>query len=182
MSLQSASGSSLGIAPRSGGSIVSGESGCNGSSATVFEIRERVSIANGERMIRSAGFVSLRQTNEPMWSAIFDTFKLASALGGYVPVRYYMHEAQEGHGRLRAEVMVRGMRPVPYVRMKKEARAALAADLYWDVDMANCQPRLLAQKLAQYGIECKSLQRYIHRKPTKMAHLAVTNSESPLSL
>jgi hypothetical protein len=56
------------------------------------------------------------------------------------------------------------MRPVPYVRMKKEARAALASDLYWDVDMSNCQPRLLMQKLEQHSIPCKLLRRYVDRR------------------
>jgi hypothetical protein len=61
-----------------------------------------VSIAAASRMVRSAGFEVLRLSNEPMWAAVSDTVRLAAALGGHVPVRYYLHEAQEGHGRLKA--------------------------------------------------------------------------------
>jgi hypothetical protein len=87
-------------------------------------------------------------------------------------VRYYRHEAQEGFGRLRSEVMATGMRATPYVRMRCEVRAALASAHYWDVDMTNCQPRLLQQRLQQYSIPCPLLSRYVSRRGQSIEEVA----------
>ena len=130
-------------------------------STTLFQLRERVDVEGGETMLRSKAFAEVKATNESMWSNLRATVQLAKALGGYLPVRYYMHEAQEGFGRMKSEVMVSGMQPIPYVRMWREARAALASKYYWDVDMENCQPWLLEQKLKSYNIPCPQLSRYI---------------------
>lgn len=133
----------------------------NLTSTTVFQLKERVSQAAGEHVLQSRGMAMLREECETLWASLNATMHLAKALGGYVPVRYYMHEAQEGFGRMKSEVMVKGMHPVPYVRMRRDARTALAAEHYWDVDMVNCQPRLLEQKLRQYNILCPLLTRYV---------------------
>ena len=130
-------------------------------SETLFELREKVSVADGERMLRSPGFQRFKESNETEWANICATLSLAQALGGYVPVRYYMHEAQEGYGRMKCEVMADGLATVPYVRMSRHARAVLAGAHYWDVDMENCQPSLLFQKLAQHSIPCPLLERYV---------------------
>lgn len=127
-------------------------------------MRERVWAEGAERMLRSEGFARLREENNGQWSSINATVNLSKALGGYMPVRYYMHEAQEGFGRLKSEVMVKGMRPMPYVRMRKEARASMASEYYWDVDMENCQASLLEQKLRQYKIACPMLTRYVEAR------------------
>ncbi len=127
---------------------------------TVFQLKELVDVEAGERMLNSVGMQRLRDKCEAHWSEIYDTVLLAKSLGGYVPVQYYMHEAQEGFGRLKSRVMVSGLHPIPYVRMSRAARATLASRFYWDVDMVNCQPRLLAQKLAQCSIPCPLLDRY----------------------
>lgn len=138
--------------------------GMGSGKSTEFELLERVDVAAGESLLRSAGYGRLRETNEPMWRSLWETMSMAKALGGSLPVRYYMHEAQEGFGRMKSEVMVTGVLAVPYVRMLREARAVLASAYYWDVDMANCQPWLLEQKLGQYKIPCPSLSRYVaHR-------------------
>ena len=148
----------------------------------MFQLRERVSLAGAETLLRSEGFAKLRETNETTWSAINTTVSLAKALGGYVPVRYYMHEAQEGFGRMKSEVMVKGMRPLPYVRMQRAARAALASEYYWDVDMENCQPSLLEQKLRQYNIACPNLTRYVSARDASlhevMSRCGVTREEA----
>jgi hypothetical protein len=128
--------------------------------SVVFELRERVSLEAAARMLRSAGFARLVR-EDPAQASIRDTVNLAALLGGYVPVQYYIHDAQEGFGRMKSEVMVTGMRATPYVRMKREARACLAGGLYWDVDMVNCQPTLLEQTLRKYGVPCPLLGKYV---------------------
>ena len=128
---------------------------------TEFELRERVSLDGATRMLRSLGFARLRAESSAVADEIQASASLAEALGGYLPVRYFLHEAQEGYGRMKCDVMVDGIRAVPYVRMKRAARACLAGEHHWDVDMVNCQPALLEQKLRKYDIACPLLTKYV---------------------
>eukprot|EP00798_Chlamydomonas_sp_ICE-L_P028936 gene28936-biopygen32813 len=70
------------------------------------------------------------------WKQIASTCMVAHSLGGYVPVRYYMHESQDGYGRMKSRVDATGVSAVPYVRMGREARAVLAGDFVdaWTTD------------------------------------------------
>ena len=124
-------------------------------------------------MRRSRGYASLRDKpgGDASWTSVGATLSLAEALGGYVPVRYYMHEAQEGFGRMKSEVMATGLLATPYVRMPRSARAALATEYYWDVDMENCQPSLLEQKLRQHKIACPLLTRYVSDRDVAIAEV-----------
>ena len=115
-------------------------------------------------LLASPGMRRWREANEHAWRAIVDTIAVAGALGGHLPVRYYMHETKEGFGRRKSMVMVDGefaTACVPYVRMMRAVRTVLAGALYWDVDMVNCQPCLLRQRLVQHGIPCPLLTRYV---------------------
>ena len=98
------------------------------------------------------------------YKRVFDTIGVAKALGGYLPVRYYMTDNQEGFGRMKCEVLVEGISAIPYVHMKREIRAHLASEYYWDVDMVNCQPSLFKQLLDSADIPCPLLEKYVlHR-------------------
>ena len=135
-----------------------------------FDLRERVDVELGQRLEGSVGMSELRRVarddggGEDAHQRILDTLGLASALGGHLPVRYYMHESQEGYGRMRSQVMVDGISAIPYVHMKREVRAVLAGQFYWDVDMVNCQPSLLRQKFEEMGIQCPLLDKYVQQR------------------
>lgn len=154
-------------------SVQSGSSSSTGESSTRqvhFDLRERVNVVLGQRLEGSVGMLELRHRvrddggGEDLHQRVLDTLGLANALGGYLPVRYYMHESQEGYGRMKCEVMVKGISAIPYVHMKREIRAVLAAEYYWDIDMVNCQPALLRQKLEEIGIECPLLDKYVRQR------------------
>ena len=155
-------------------SIASGYSsasrtGSGGSQRKVyFELHERVNVDAGERLDGSQGMEKLKQTSQETgdqtYQRIMNTVGVAKGLGGFLPVRYYLHEAQEGYGRMKCEVMVDGVSVMPYVHMMREVRAHLAEKYYWDVDMVNCQPSLLKQVLDKAGpqpIPCPLLARYV---------------------
>ncbi len=105
-----------------------------------------------------------------MW-ALNDTVTVARATGGYVTVQYYLAEQQEGFGRMKAHVAASGVGCVPFVRMRRVARAQLAASRYHDVDMVNCQPAILAQRLEMYAIPCPHLSRYVADREASIAEV-----------
>lgn len=138
----------------------------NSDDGTVFELKELVDVEAGERMLKSKAMADMKKSDdlEPNARQIEATIKLAKALGGYVPVRYFRAEANEGYGRLKASVQVDGMLPVPYMRMKRQARAILASKFYWDLDMVNCQPNLLLQILTAHDIHSPVLHYYVNNR------------------
>eukprot|EP00798_Chlamydomonas_sp_ICE-L_P004489 gene4489-biopygen22200 len=127
----------------------------------VFYLHEKVDLSKVDTLLDSHGMVDLKINDRDKWKQIASTCMVARSLGGYVPVRYYMHESQDGYGRMKSRVDATGVSAVPYVRMGREARAVLAGDLYWDVDMVNCQPSFLSQKCQQYKIKSPLLDRYV---------------------
>jgi hypothetical protein len=42
------------------------------------------------------------------YKRVFDTIGVAKALGGFLPVRYFLSDKQEGYGRMACEVLVDG--------------------------------------------------------------------------
>eukprot|EP00798_Chlamydomonas_sp_ICE-L_P017241 gene17241-biopygen26135 len=128
----------------------------------LFYLHVKVDLSKVEALLASQGMVELKHTDRNKWQQIVGTCMVARSQCGYVPVRYYMHESQADLGRMKSRVDATGLAVVPYVRMGREARAVLAGDLYWDVDMANCQPSFLSQKCRQYKIESPLLDRYVH--------------------
>eukprot|EP00798_Chlamydomonas_sp_ICE-L_P002677 gene2677-biopygen8697 len=127
----------------------------------VFYLHEKVDLSKVDSLLDSHGMVDLKINDRDKWKQIASTCMVARSLGGYVPVCYYMHESQDGYGRMKSRVDATGVSAVPYVRMGREARAVLAGDLYWDVDMVNCQPSFLSQKCQQYKIKSPLLDRYV---------------------
>lgn len=97
---------------------------------------------------------------------IVETLSVGKALGGYLPVMYYLDSCQDGFGRMKAEVQVDGTRHLlPYVYLQREVRGHLASRYYWDVDLVNCQPSIMLQRLDLLDIPCPLLNRYVnHRK------------------
>lgn len=162
----------------------------------LFELKELVDVDAGKMLLQSVGMKRLctldpdthnTSAEDAKWSAahcaaIKATVLLASVVGGYLPVRYYMHDAQEGLGRMKANAMVQGMNPIPYVRMIRQARAVLAAKYYWDVDMVNCQPSLFEQVLVEHHIPCPCLSRYNQNRESCIRNVmhacGVTRDES----
>eukprot|EP00798_Chlamydomonas_sp_ICE-L_P017360 gene17360-biopygen26297 len=128
----------------------------------LFYLHVKVDLSKVETLLASQGMVELKHTDRDKWQQIVGTCMVARSLCGYFPVRYYMHESQAGLGRMKSRVDATGLAVVPYARMGREARAVLAGDLYWDVDMVNCQPSFLSQKCRQYKIESPLLDRYVH--------------------
>eukprot|EP00798_Chlamydomonas_sp_ICE-L_P031717 gene31717-biopygen6570 len=126
----------------------------------VFYLHEKVDLSKVDTLLDSHGMEDLKINDRDKWKQIASTCMVARSLGGYVPVRYYMHESQDGYGRMKSRVDATGVSAVPYLRMGREARAVLAGDLYWDVDMVNCQPSFLSQKCQQYKIKSPLLDRY----------------------
>jgi hypothetical protein len=135
------------------------------SSRRLFLLREKVDLDAAALLDGSRQMELLRQNmsvhGDGTYKRLLDTIGIARALGGYLPVRYFMRETQEGFGRMKCEVFVEGITATPYVHMKREVRAHLARKYYWDVDMVNCQPSLLRQKLGKCGIECPLLDKYV---------------------
>jgi len=137
----------------------------------VYELREHVDLVAAERMLGSAGMRNLKFVDEAAWKALNDTVTVARATGGYVTVQYYLAEQQEGFGRMKAHVAASGVGCVPFVRMRRVARAQLAASRYHDVDMVNCQPAILAQRLGMYAIPCPLLSRYVADREASIAEV-----------
>ena len=127
----------------------------------------------------TSGAMSVRRLAVIDWKALRTTVDVATALGGRLPVQYYKDESAEGFGRMKSRVKVTmksddvegggGMRCVPYVYMMREARAAMAAKYYWDVDFANCQPSILRQRLEKAEIACPLLARYVDGRDACLA-------------
>jgi hypothetical protein len=119
---------------------------------------------------------ALRSADSAYHKRIMDSVSLAKALGGYLPVRYYMHEAQEGYGRMKCQVLVEGLHAIPFVHMKREVRAHLASAYYWDIDMVNCQPCIFRQKLARVGVASPLLDRYVVEREASLNQVMRTCS------
>ena len=56
--------------------------------------------------------------------------------------------------------------------MPNDVRAWLAHDLYWDVDIANCQPSLAAQMMRQAGVPAPALHHYVAHRDTVLLETA----------
>lgn len=128
---------------------------------TLYELRERVDQGSCEALLASVRMQEMRDSDHATWTGIVDTVRVSQHLGGFVTVRYYMDQSQEGYGRMKTQVLAEGKQAVPYARMKRDARAHLAAAHYWDLDMANCQPNLFRQELDRHGIPSPMLDRYV---------------------
>ena len=135
------------------------------SPSPLYELRERVDVASGHRLLRSAAMADLKLSDATTWTAIRDSIALATSLGGHLPVQYYKTADQEGLGRMKSRVMTTGFNTcIPFVRMKREARAHLASAYYRDVDIVNCHPSILAQRLEIDSIPCPLLNDYVDRR------------------
>ena len=143
-----------------------------GAKNTMFELRERIDVTVD--ISRSKHMVTMHRESESLHKAVLDTIGVAKSLGGYLPVRYYLDESQEGFGRMKTEVIVKGLRVIPYVHMKREIRAHLAGEHYYDVDMVNCQPSLLRQKLELSGISCPLLDKYVSGRDACLSEVAAS--------
>lgn len=162
----------------SAASNLSGISRRSGSddSRTFFELRERLNVTSGMHLVGSVAMEGLRSQDAAGHKRIMDSISLAKALGGHIPVRYYMHESQEGYGRMKCQVLADGLHAVPFVHMKREVRAHLAEAYYWDVDMVNCQPCLFKQKLDQLGVSCLLLETYVTQRESCLREVISTCS------
>ena len=132
--------------------------------ASIYELRERVDIGQGLKLLSSAKMRKMREEDQSTWAGIAGTVHVAEYLGGFVTVQCYMDSEQEGFGRMKAQVLAEGKQAVPYVRMKRVARAHLAQSLYWDVDMVNAQPHIFSQALSRHSIPSPLLDRYIENR------------------
>ncbi|GAX85373.1 hypothetical protein CEUSTIGMA_g12790.t1, partial [Chlamydomonas eustigma] len=144
---------------------------------TSILVHEHLDIKRGELMMsRKDEFEALIRArwktddgeDEPCnavdWKALRITLDVAKILGGSLPVSYEHTEQSEGFGRMQAFVKVNletNERIVPFVYMPREVRATLAADRYVDVDVVNCQPVLLRQRLENAGFACECLAQYV---------------------
>eukprot|EP00798_Chlamydomonas_sp_ICE-L_P032864 gene32864-biopygen12042 len=137
----------------------------------IFYLHEKFDLSKVDSLLDSQGMVDLKINDRDKWKQIASTCMVARSLGGYVPVRYYMHESQDGYGRMKSRFDATGVSAVPYVRMGREARAVLAGDLYWDVDMVNCQPSFLSQKCQQYKIKSPLLDRYVNDREASLTEV-----------
>jgi hypothetical protein len=131
----------------------------------MFALKERVDLEACEKMLASAGMNKLRGDCEYYWKTLCNTYSVAKALGGYLPVEYTRPSVHpDFYGRMKADVVADGLTCTPYVRMMRDARAVMAGAYYFDVDMVNCQPTILAQKLAMHNIACPLLDRYVKER------------------
>lgn len=130
-----------------------------------YEFTELIDLKAADNLLRSSGMEELRKKDQERWVAICDTIGVARLCNRSIRVRYsHVLMADDSyHGRLRADVDVIGnnMYCTPYVYMKREARAALTASIYLDVDIVNCAPNILSQTLKTHDISCESLQQYV---------------------
>lgn len=139
---------------------------------TLYELREYVDPEIGAKIMEGAVMNRLKQspTEKATWEAIKDTINVAK-YSGYVTTQYYLDEDQEDYGRMKAQVMATGVSAVPYMRMKRDARAHLASKYYWDVDMVNCQPLILQHALERSNIKSPMLDRYIANRSEALAEV-----------
>ena len=139
----------------------------------LYTLRERVDVEAGERMLASAGMRRLREDCEPYWQSVCNTLAVAKATGGYVTVVYSRPSGcPDYYGRMKANVAVQGVPCTPYVRMVRDARATMAGAHYVDVDMVNCQPAILAQKLRMHDVPCPLLDGYVTRRAEAIAEVS----------
>lgn len=73
----------------------------------------------------------------------------------HIEVNYHFSKNLSDKGRLYAE------KSLSLQNFKKEIRHALAKDIYYDIDMVNCHPTLIAQYCNDHKIECPELQNYV---------------------
>ncbi len=139
----------------------SGFSSLSSRDSVVFELQEHLDLRAAAQMLGSTAMRALKETDAAAWKALSDTVAVARVTGGALSVRYYKDDQQEGFGRMKARVEATGVGCIPFVHMRRAPRAQLAASRYYDVDMVNCQPSILAQKLESHRIPCPLLSRYV---------------------
>jgi hypothetical protein len=147
-----------------------------------YVLHEVLDMEAGERLCHSLPLLEKLQSEDleirSKAQAIIHTVDLARSLGGYLPVQYYQDSIQEGFGRMKAMVMVDGTNAVPFMRMQREVRGHLAYKSYWDVDMVNCQPTLLLQRLEVMDIPAPLLQRYVQNREDCIKEVQVATGAS----
>lgn len=134
----------------------------------IYEFRELIDPSLCERICKSPAIEEKLAAGDDETTVyiqqIVETLSVGKALGGYLPVCYYLDGDQEGFGRMKAEVQVEGARLLPYVYIQREIRGHLASKYYWDVDMVNCQPTILLQRLDVLDIESPLLKQYVEKR------------------
>ena len=136
-----------------------------------------------EQIIRQRWLLSHEQSGPEQsehvdWAALRATIDIARTAGGALVVEYSHSEQSEGFGRMYAHVVLKvppaaghQLKLVPFVYMPREVRATLAARDYVDVDVVNCQPVLMRQRLEKVGIPCPLLARYVDNRDACLAEL-----------
>ena len=163
-------------APSAASSVVGGggKHALNSTSAVDdIVLHERLDVERGAVMLYSAPMLAMKEHDASRWRAVSDSLGYAVLLDGYVPVKYSMADDSNGFGRFLADVRVLGgvAKGVPFVKMQREVRAALAERYVWDVDMVNCHPTILVQVLENMDIPCPLLKRYVHDRAACIAEV-----------
>ena len=128
----------------------------------LYSLQERVDVKVGDRLLASKGMRELRLESEGYWQSICNLVCVAKTLGGFIPVDYSRPSScPDYYGRMKATCCVDGVPCTPYVRLVRQARAILAGAYYTDVDMVNCQPSIMSQKLRILDIPCPLLDHYV---------------------
>lgn len=117
-----------------------------GTKKSIIQLREKVNIDTLSRLI---GCDDLDTTQKDL---LYSYRKLVQR--DYAHIEYNYSKGGPQTGRLYAK------NGLSLQSFKKEIRHTLAKDLYIDIDIANCGPRILEQYCIVNDIECKYLTRY----------------------
>ncbi len=74
----------------------------------IYDLQERVDVSAASRLMRSPKMADLKAKDAPTWAGIAATVDVARHLEGHVTVQYYLDDAQEGYGRMKARVLAEG--------------------------------------------------------------------------
>lgn len=135
---------------------------------TTFVLIEEWDVDHCNLILKSKRFTEHINRGDAMWRAIRSSIHVAIAMEGRVPVKYTIHKI----GRMTCETTVQGMQSIPYVHLKREIRAVMCANWYFDLDIVNCQPTILSQIMRSWNIDAPSLRHYINHRDDVISDIA----------
>ena len=87
-------------------------------------------------------------------------------------------QIQYNYGKEWRKLKMGRISPDPYNGLcvfPSDIRACLAQKYYWDVDIVNAQPVILAQVAKQLGVDCPSLTAYVSNRETILKEICETH-------
>ena len=88
-------------------------------------------------------------------------------------------QIQYNYGKEWRKLKMGRVSPDPYLGLAvfpSDIRACLAHKFYWDVDIVNAQPVILAQVAKKLGVDCPSLCEYVENRETILKEIATTHN------